>query len=922
MKGFGARLRSQVRRDGDKEGKAAGASFGKLYGAAAAVAITGLVGAAIKKSLDNEVATDRLAASLGASPAQQKALGATAGRLFAQAYGQNMGEVTDAVGAVRSSFRSLGTGKDLERVSRQALDFANIFQTDVPTAISVASTVVKSELAKGPSQALDLLTAASQKVPTALRGDLLDAAEEYSGFFKTLGFNGEQTFSLLVEGSKKGIYGIDKMGDAVKEFTIRSTDMSTASKDAYSLIGLDARTTANAILAGGKSARTATKDVLNGLLSLKPGAKQANAAIALFGTPLEDLNVRDIPAFLKGLRDGQKGLGKFRGSIDRAGKTVNDNASTNLESFKRQVTTTFVNLVGGKVLPGLSKLASFLATTVGPKVQQLARDFAEGNGLAGSVRKVVDSVSKNLVPVVAAAAVTFQTKVLPAISTLASYLGAKLGPVLSDVAKFLGGTVIPLLGDLYGWFYTKVVPAVVRLATSIGRKLRPVFDQLAETFRRDILPTLQKVLEKFRENQPAIQKIVNFLGKWIGTLLKLAATVLGKVLPPVIRFVGFMFKNVAPAIATVIGWVIKIVGKFAEFSGKIVDAAKGVGRFQEVLRRKVGEALDYLGKLPGRIVSAVGSFQSTLYNAGRELIDGLIRGITKKFDDLKGTVSGIADKIKGYFPGSPVKEGPLRSFNKGAVGRKLMEMILEGIKKGEGPLLRRIARAAKQVAAAFDQKRINAETRRNWERFLNKLGSDYERLNTRITKANTRLQNLLKSRRDLMRSTAQSIRSEFNLGDLASGTNEFGFSNLTFDNISKTVKALVYRVRTFAVKLFKLRKAGFPSALISEVAALGSKDGLRVANTLLSGSREQRRGLIADLRELNAASIDVGAQVARSQYDRDILDARQRLRERREARRDFNDALKDLRVVVTVGMDRRTRARLYLEGEQNARELA
>lgn len=336
--------------------------------AVAGAAVGAALGVALVGAISVEKANDRLAAQLGLTQRESERVGSVAGSLFSQAYGGSLEEVNTAVGAVISSIDGMrgASSSTLESVSKNALDFAAIFGTDVESAVASVSTLMRSGLAPDAQTAFDLITAASQRVPAALRENVLEASNEYGQFFNTLGFSGEQAFALLVDASAKGEFGIDKVGDAIKEFTIRSTDMSTSSRDAYSAIGLDAETMANRILAGGNTAQGATQQIIDGLLSMTNPSEQAAAAIALFGTPLEDLNTAEIPAFLQSMQGASTSMEGWRGSIERAGQALGDNAATRIEAFKNQVTTAFIDIVGNQILPIVSAFALFLATNFGP----------------------------------------------------------------------------------------------------------------------------------------------------------------------------------------------------------------------------------------------------------------------------------------------------------------------------------------------------------------------------------------------------------------------------------------------------------------------------------------------------------------------------------------------------------------------------
>lgn len=68
-----------------------------------------------------------------------------------------------------------------------------------------------------------------------------------------------------------------------------------------------------------------------------------------------------------------------------------------------------------------------------------------------------------------------------------------------------------------------------------------------------------------------------------------------------------------------------------------------------------------------------------LFNAGANIIRGLIDGITSKIRDLTNTINGISQKIRDFLPGSPVKEGPLRVLNNGRAGGEIVKMIAAGM---------------------------------------------------------------------------------------------------------------------------------------------------------------------------------------------------------------------------------------------------
>lgn len=315
----------------------------------AGAAIGGAVMASLVKAMDTEAAVDKLAASLDASAQDAERFGQVAGDLYADAWGESMSDVTNAIGAVISSVDGMrsATNSDLEAMTAKALTLADTFEIDVARAAQVAGQAVRSGLARDATQSMDLLAAALARVPANVREDLLDALDEYGPFLTSIGVTGSRAFALLVAGAQKGMYGIDKTGDALKEFTIRATDMSTASKVGFDILGLSQEKLAKQLLTGGVTATRAFDQIIAGLRGIKDPVQQSQAALALFGTPLEDLNVSEIPKFLDMLAKSQLGLEGVEGAADRMSQTLGDNASTKLTAFKRTVEQGVTNALVG-----------------------------------------------------------------------------------------------------------------------------------------------------------------------------------------------------------------------------------------------------------------------------------------------------------------------------------------------------------------------------------------------------------------------------------------------------------------------------------------------------------------------------------------------------------------------------------------------
>jgi hypothetical protein len=109
------------------------------------------------------------------------------------------------------------------------------------------------------------------------------------------------------------------------------------------------------------------------------------------------------------------------------------------------------------------------------------------------------------------------------------------------------------------------------------------------------------------------------------------------------------------------------------------------GHFQNAVnavRGKIDEVTSFVRGLPGRITGAIGNLGSLLYNAGQNVISGLINGITSRLGALRAKAGEAASAIRDSLPFSPAKEGPLSGQGDPTIaGGKIVNMVAKGMKE-------------------------------------------------------------------------------------------------------------------------------------------------------------------------------------------------------------------------------------------------
>ncbi|WP_116051675.1 phage tail tape measure protein [Amycolatopsis palatopharyngis] len=684
-----------------------------VIGAAAGAAL----GIALAGAMDIEAGNDKLAAQLGLTVAESERIGAVAGSLYANAYGGSMEEVNTAVGAVISSIKGMrsATSSDVEAMTAKVLDFATAFEVDVARASQVAGQMITSGIAKDGVHAMDLLFASMQKVPTAVREDLLDAIDEYGPFMEAVGIKGEQAMGLLVKASEKGMFGIDKTGDAIKEFGIRATDMSKASAAGYEALGMSQEEMTGKLLAGGDTAKTAFNTIITGLQGIKDPTEQSTAALALFGTPLEDLSVSEIPKFLGSLSSAETALGDVAGASERAGQTLNDNATTNLTSFGRQAKQAFVTIVGGMVLPIVTNVARFLATMFGPALQ------AVGAVLTGTVIPAVQRfgqfIADNQVPITIIGALIAAVFIphLIALGVQSTIAAARsVAAWVAMKAQAIAGAAahsIAILGMIGKWLLLGA-QAVLHAGIVAGAWLLSTGAAAATALATMVATSAAFVAKWVLMGAQALIQAARMAAAWL-----IAMGPVGWVIAAVIGLVALIVANwdtivrvttaawnavwkwVSDRVTAIVNWVRSGIQKVVDFFGWLGSlpgkVAAWFGEVRASAIAKLGELVAWVRGLPGRILEAVGNLGSLLFNKGKEIIQGLIDGIKNMIGSVGSAISSVAGTIADFLPGSPVKKGPLRVLNNGYAGGQISKMLAAGIDMG----IPNVVRAAQRVAA-------------------------------------------------------------------------------------------------------------------------------------------------------------------------------------------------------------------------------
>lgn len=365
----------------------AGAAAGATALAVGTVATTvGIAAKAAKDMIDlgNEwqQATNQVSAATGTTGTELEHLRDIMEGIYANNFGESVEDVADALAQVKTNMRELPTDQ-LQTATEAAIALRDAFDYDVASTTRAADAMRKN-FGTAAEDAFGLIAAGAQN-GLNFSDEFLDNLNEYSVHFKKLGFDADGMFQVFQSGADSPAWALDKVGDAVKEFSIKAIDGSDSTIAAFEALGYNAKETMSIFANGGDAANNAFFDVLDSLMTVEDAVKRDALGVSLFGTMWEDLGVEAMTA-LSQASDAAYDTGNALEQINRV--KYNDLDSV-LGGLKRKLEVALLPAADAmyqallEQAPALESMIDNLA----PKLAELAGSFS-----TKAIELVIDSL--------------------------------------------------------------------------------------------------------------------------------------------------------------------------------------------------------------------------------------------------------------------------------------------------------------------------------------------------------------------------------------------------------------------------------------------------------------------------------------------------------------------------------------------------
>ena len=439
----------------------AGLSGASLAAVGAGAAVVGVGALAVGAANNVNSAMNSFIAMTGKGTEESERYQEVMENIYAGNYGENFEDIGQAMGTVVQQLGDMDD-VDLQNVTESAFSLQKTFGYDIQESTRAAKAMMDNFGTSG-EEAMNLIATGAQN-NLEYSGELLDSISEYSVQFGKMGLDAEDMFAIFEKGADSGAFSLDKVGDAVKEMSIRVVDGSDITREGFELLGLDADEMAEKFAAGGETAKEAFDETLEALASMEDPIEQNTAGVDLMGTMWEDLG----PEAVSALADIEEGAYNASDAMNQIKDVSDDDLGSKFEELKRSAELLLVPL-GEALIPLLSTLAESVLPVVtdclGPLLQ-IITDL---------LTPIINLVSSGIQPLISAFMDFVNTAVLP-------------------VVNALSGVLMPVIEAIFNSFLTRASTTI----TSVTTIFRNLIDFIRNVFTGNWKAAWENVKEIFR----------------------------------------------------------------------------------------------------------------------------------------------------------------------------------------------------------------------------------------------------------------------------------------------------------------------------------------------------------------------------------------------------------------------------------------
>ena len=518
---------------------------------------------------------------------------------FDAVYGSIPTTMDNAATAIANYNTMLGlTGEDLQNISRQAIQVADLLGDDLEGVIESSSHAFQQWNidAEDMGDAMDFVFKASQSTGVGF-SKLMENVQTYGPQLRDMGYSFEEATTLIGQLEKQGV---------------NTTEVLAAMKKGVTTLANE-----------GIGAADGLQMYIDAIVNAKDETNATAIAAEIFGT-------RAASTMSSAIRDGTLDIEALTATLQENGETITQCAedtydfTERLQIFKQRAQIALEPLANtlfdtlndlmpivadlmDELLPVISEMTEMLT----PLIEDVVTEIAP---LLSELMKPLVQIAKSLLTKIIPPLVKIITAVLPVVIELVDAIALVLEPVFD-----LLGAVLPIIAEL--------LSAVMSIVSKILAKVLPIVEQILSI----VMPILTSIIEAVL---PVLINLLETLSPVLDIVLSLLDPILDicmAILKPLLQLVTAILKPLISLIQTLIAKALKPLEPILQ---TVSDLFSGV----------LGAALSVVTPLIQMIT---------------DVLSGLIDFITNVFqgnwsgawEAIAGIFSGIWNGIVGFFKG-------------------------------------------------------------------------------------------------------------------------------------------------------------------------------------------------------------------------------------------------------------------------------
>ena len=336
------------------------------------------------------------------------------------------------------------------------------------------------------------------------------------------------------------------------------------------------------------------------------------------------------------------------------------------------------NAMGTILLPVLTDLAGDGVDLLG----QFTNGILDANGDISKMGEVIDTVLPQVLDSIMAYLPEILDLAISIITAIADSLIANIDVIIDAATDIVFALFDGIMENL-----PKIIDAAVNLIVTLAQGLIDNLPTIVEGGIGLILAVVKGLTDALPELIPATVDAVLTI---VDTLIDNLDLLIDAAIQLIIALAGGLIEALPRLIEKAPEIVVSLAEAIIKAAPKLLDAAlqlilklaEGLASFFYKITEKGRELVD----------SVKEGFQAKVDDAknwGKDLITNFVNGITQKWEDLKSSVSNVAQTIKNLIGFSEPKEGPLSNFH--TFAPDMIDLFIKGLQQGQRRLQNQLA---------------------------------------------------------------------------------------------------------------------------------------------------------------------------------------------------------------------------------------